>query len=461
MKNIVKNITNGTDLEINFPQYFEGMMDNYCRNSFVRFTMNYYTYYDSFIEENTNKNAKLVTLFERFNYLVDRFLLKPVNVAELADAIKEIDNIRNAVIADMKGVTSVVDILNMYEYCLNRVEYRFKEDDKYGIIKDEDFTREVMRYIVSDEDKMVISMKICDVVRQLPVRMLKARFLEYVYEGMKVYKGSEKKSLDDFMFMLRTASTIDVSSDAFSVSEDITEILEKLKNIDYKNITEDEYNSMSELLNYGASYIEKTASDYMLFQELVNDLYIILLAIPYVSANMEEKDICVKVINGINNTEEELEEYLMQLEGKQEEFAMFIEKYEYAFDIIDSSYADMLASLMLSHQYETLRLMEKLQSASIFIEFEEEEIASEKREPADEEYIEEMYKKFIEDYNMFVSLNSRSYIRAAMANILSGLPVFFANISEIQDYIYNAMVQCTDEAEKIACKEILYSLMED
>lgn len=461
MKNIIKNITNGTDLEVSFPQYFEGMMDNYCKNSYVRFTMNYYTYYDSFIEENANKNSNLVALFERFNYLVDKFILKPANVAELADAVKEIDDIRNNVISDMKGITSVVDILNMYEYCLNRVEYRFKEDDKYGKIKDEDFTRDVMRYIVSDEDKMVISMKICDVVRQLPVRMLKARFLEYVYEGMKVYKGSEKKSLDDFMYMLRTASTIDVSSDAFSVSEDMTEILEKLKGIDYKNITKDEYESMSELLNYGASYIERIASDYMLFQELVNDLYIILLAIPYVNSDMEEKNICIKVVNGINNTEEELEEYLMQLEGKQEEFALFIDKYEYVFDMIQSSYADMIASLMLSHQYESLRLMEKLQSASIFIEFEEEAVSVEKREPADEEYIEEMYKKFVEDYNMFVSLNSKAFTRAAMANILSGLPVFFSNVSEIQDYIYNAMVQCSDNAEKIACKEIMYSLMED
>jgi len=461
MKNIVNNITNGKDLEINFPQYFEGMMDNYCKNSYVRFTMNYYTYYDSFIEENANRNSKLEALFERFNYLVDKFVLKNPNVAELNDAIKEIDDIRNAVITDMKGITSVVDILNMYEYCLNRVEYRFKEDDKFGKIKDEDFTRDVMRYIVSDEDKMVISMKICDVVRQLPVRMLKARFLEYVYEGMKVYKGSEKKSLDDFMYMLRTAATIDVSSDAFTVSDDITEILEKLKNVDYKNISKDEYDSMSELLNYAATYIEKTASDYMLFQELVNDLYVILLAMPYVSMDCEEKDICKIIVENINNTDEELEEHLMKLEGKQEKYSSFIGKYEYIFDVIENSYTDLIGSLMLSHQYESLRLMEKLQSVSIFIEFEEEEVVEEQREAVTEDYVDEMYKKFTEDYNMFASLNSKAFVRAAMANILSGLPVFFGNISEIQDYIYNSMVGCSDEAEKIACKEILYSLMED
>lgn len=174
-----------------------------------------------------------------------------------------------------------------------------------------------------------------------------------------------------------------------------------------------------------------------------------------------KRSICAKIINGIDNTEEELEEFLMQLEGKQEKYSDFISKYAYGFDIIEETYLDMLQSLMLSHQFEALKLMDKLQSASIFIEFEEESVTDEKKETVSEEYIEEMYKKFTEDYNMFVSLNSKAFTRAAMANILSGLPVFFANISEIQDYIYNAMVQCTDKAEKQACKEVIYSLMED
>lgn len=460
MKNTVNNISNGKDLDISFPKYFGEMMDKYCKNSYVRFTMNYYTYFDSFLADD-NKNKNLNMLFERFNNIVDKFIVNNGKVSELSEVIKEIDDIRNQVITDMKGVTSVVDVLNMYEYCLNRVEYRFKEDDKYEKIKDEDFTRDVMRYIVSDEDKMVISMKICDVVRQLPVRMLKSRFLEYLYEGMKVYKGSEKKTLNDFMYMLRTSATIDVSSDAFNVSDDISEILEKLKSIDYRNITKDEYEAMAELLNYGATYIEKTASDYMLFQELVNDLYIILLAFSYVDSNIEERDICVNVVKNITDTEIEIEDYLVKLEGKQEEYSAFIEKYEYIYDMIDNTYSEMISSLMLSCQYNSLRLMDKLQSASIFIEFEDEIVSEEMKEPVDEEYIEEMYKKFIEDYNMFVSLNSKAFTRAAMASMLSSLPVFFTNVSEIQDYIYNAMVGCSDNAEKIACKEIIYSLMEE
>ncbi len=461
MKNAIKNISNGKDLEISLPKYLEGMMEVYCRNSYVRFTMNYYTYYDSFAEDTAYNNANLSTLFEGFNKIVEEFIVNQGDMSEIEDAIKKVDDIRNRVISDMKGVTSVVDILNMYEYCLNRIEYKFKEDDKYGRIKDEDFTRDVMKYIVSDEDKMVISMKICDVVRQLPVRMLKSRFLEYVYEGMKVYKGSEKKTLEDFMYMLRTSATIDVESNAFAVSEDISEILDKLKAVDYKNLTETEYEKMHELLNYGAAYIEKIAGDYMLFEELVNDLYIILLGLVYTKSNIEERDICGKVVKDIDNTDVELEDYLISLEGKQEAYSMFIEKYEYICDMIKQMYLDRISELELTGQYNYLGLMEKLQSASIFIEFEEEAVSEQMKEPVDEEYIEEMYKKFIEDYNMFVSLNSKAFTRAAMANILSGLPVFFSNISEIQEYIYNAMTGCGDDAEKTACKEIIYSLMEE
>lgn len=468
MKNVVNNISNGRDLEINIPRYFQEMMDKYSKNSYVRFTMNYYTYFESLKDGESVKNGRLNTLVQRFSHIVNKYLLEEGNVSQLFEAVKDVDNIRNDVIAHMKGVTSVVDILNMYEYCLNRVEYRFKEEDKYSKLKDEDVTRDVMKYIVAEEDNMVISMKICDILRQLPVRMTKARFFEYVKEGLKVYKGSEKKSLDDFMYMVRTSSTMDVSDDAFEVSSDITEILTKLKSVDYKNITGETYEEVIKMLNFAADYIERLSSDYMLFEELVNDLYVILLAMPYADNTSEDRKVCINVVKGVNNLlsetesldmDEEIEGYLMELEGRQEEYTSFIQKYEYVFDLIENSYVNIVESLMLSHQYESLKLMQKLQSASIFIEFNEENVEKE-AEYSDEEYIEKAYEEFTKDYKLFSEINQKLFTRAAMANILSGLPVFFTNLTELQDYIYNSLSQCSDQAEKTACKEILYSIIE-
>lgn len=49
--------------------------------------------------------------------------------------------------------------------------------------------------------------------------------------------------------------------------------------------------------------------------------------------------------------------------------------------------------------------------------------------------------------------------RAVMAQALSELPIFFNNISELQDYIYNTLSICNDKAEKLACIEIINGIM--
>lgn len=41
-----------------------------------------------------------------------------------------------------------------------------------------------------------------------------------------------------------------------------------------------------------------------------------------------------------------------------------------------------------------------------------------------------------------------------MSASIAELPVFFNNISELQDYIYNTLSVCNDKAEKLACIEI-------
>mgnify|MGYP000456010238 CR=1 FL=1 len=48
-----------------------------------------------------------------------------------------------------------------------------------------------------------------------------------------------------------------------------------------------------------------------------------------------------------------------------------------------------------------------------------------------------------------------------MSASIAELPVFFNNISELQDYIYNTLSVCNDKAEKLACIEILNGIMEE
>ena len=44
-------------------------------------------------------------------------------------------------------------------------------------------TNEIMHYILSDKDNVVINGKISEIVGQLPVRMLKDRFFEHIRDA--------------------------------------------------------------------------------------------------------------------------------------------------------------------------------------------------------------------------------------------------------------------------------------
>ena len=80
--------------------------------------------------------------------------------------------------------------------------------------------------------------------------------------------------------------------------------------------------------------------------------------------------------------------------------------------------------------------------------------------PVTDEYLNEQQTELIRQFGHLFEQNEKTINRAVMSVILSELPVFFNNISELQDYIYNNLSICTDKAEKLACIEILNGLME-
>ena len=69
-------------------------------------------------------------------------------------------------------------------------------------------TNEIMHYILSDKDNVVINGKISEIVGQLPVRMLKDRFFEHIRDAFTLYHGAGKDSIDDFYYTLSTSAML-------------------------------------------------------------------------------------------------------------------------------------------------------------------------------------------------------------------------------------------------------------
>ena len=327
---------------------------------------------------------------------------------------------------------------------------------------DEEFTRKIMKYIFDDEDTTIINSKICEIIGQLPIRMTKSKFFEYVNSGLDVYNQGEKSSLDDFVYRIRTSAILQEKEDYKLLYPEIHDTFEELDKYDLKNITEDEVNEFSEKLSELTTYIDDNVSANMMMQELINDVLLVL----YTSESQENDDItaiCSEVVSETNlmfigkfahKTNEELEAMFVKLEGKQEELYHNIMNYDIVDQILDKNKDDIIRN-NLEKTYEKVSRLPLLNSDSLFVEFDKKQ----DKDKVNEEYLEKvkenLYKEFIDKF-----ANSQRLIKKSiMSATLSELPVFFNNISELQDFLYNCLKGCTDMAEKKGCLEIISSMI--
>ena len=173
---IDNEIRKGKNLDVNIPKMFNYIADYYYTYSSVNLTMNYYSFYEFYIDESKNWSKEAKTILDSVNKVIYNNIVQDEHIdRELA--IKKIDGIRNVVMKHMNQLSAYVDIFDIYEYVLNRIEYRFRDSCEIDI-DDDDFARDILRYIFDTEDNNIINAKILDIIGQLPVRMTKQKFLE-------------------------------------------------------------------------------------------------------------------------------------------------------------------------------------------------------------------------------------------------------------------------------------------
>lgn len=458
MKKIVGDILKDKNIEENLKVYHKKYKEICNQYSLVRFAINYYTYYTMVSEDEGMLEYGNKEYIDEINEAVSNL----VSGAELASNINVLENMRQSIVNNMQDLTLFVDRFNIYEYALNRVEYRFK-DDQMPVFNDEMLTRKLMQFIFEDEDSVTVNNKISQIMGQIPVRLTKGKFFEMVSNGLSIYKGGTKESLKNFLYMLRTSAML---SDNDSMKDNfpyISEVFEEFEAIDFKTIDKSKYEEMSKLLVKTSEYIDDLVSVNMTLQALINDLLSVMYT--YDCKNDQTSTVtCTDIIKETNllftgkfahKSLDEIEEMFVQLEGIQEEIYPLLSSYDVT-EQIKECYSDKIEELGLADEYQVVYKLPKLNSDSIFAELE----LVEDDDVVDETYLEaEKEKLFIEYENVFV--NSDKMIRKAiMSATLSELPVFFNNISELQDFVFNNLTLCTDKAEKMACVEIFNQIME-
>ncbi len=453
MRQIINEISKGKNIDDNLKKYADGFSKINNKFAYIRLALNYYTFLQMQQDENDVISSDIVLELNKMNEVIADMSEEDISVVE---------DMRNNIIRKMQALTYYVDKYNVYEFAYNRVEYKYHDYDMPANYSDEEFTRKIMKYIFDDEDATIINSKICEIIGQLPIRMTKSKFFEYVNSGLDVYNQGEKSSLDDFVYRIRTSAILEEKEDYKLLYPEIHDTFEELDKYDLKNITEDEVNEFSEKLSELTAYIDDNVSANMMMQELINDVLLVL----YTLESQENDDItaiCSEVVSETNlmftgkfahKTNEELEAMFVKLEGKQEELYHNIMNYDIVDQILDKNKDDIIRN-NLEKTYEKVSRLPLLNSDSLFVEFDKKQ----DKDKVNEEYLEKvkenLYKEFIDKF-----ANSQRLIKKSiMSATLSELPVFFNNISELQDFVYNCLKGCTDMAEKKGCLEIISSMI--
>lgn len=461
MKNlgyIAGEITKGKNLSENLLKYGNGMCSMYNGLGFIKMSMNYYTVLD--IARDLQNDKDLLNMINRLNELVERFVEN--DECDDYEAFNEINSFREQIIEIMEVITAYVDRLRIYEHVLNRVEYRFNEGELDYDYYNTYMTNEIMHYILSDKDNVVINGKISEIVGQLPVRMLKDRFFEHIRDAFTLYHGAGKDSIDDFYYTLSTSAMLSGEA-GFDKFPDVYDIYNTLAGADYRNIDKDEYVRLKGALDIATEKMTDYADVYVLLTQVVNDALTVVLTRRNTLDRIEEienaKNVLSKTRNAYVTGErfEDISEDFAAFEGKQERILEAVSSGDYAIEYSLANFVDELKEYELLSAYNALSKTLKLQSGSDFVKLESEVFA----EIPDNSYADETAEKLIMELDDSFKNMNVMVKRAVMASVLSSLPVFFNNTEEIQAYINNSLMQCNDDAEQKAVVEIIKTMISD
>lgn len=460
--NILKEIKDGKNLEAALPKFGQDLINYYHEYGLIRLVMNYYTFYEVVRDKENPQVKNVKKLMKSIHTILKEGYLSEFNGEKNEKLIKKLDDSRTEIINKMQILTTYTDMLQIYEYVLNRLELKYVRT--IPKVEEETALKEIINFIFESKDNVVINSRIQEVIGQLPVRFTKTKYFDLLTNSLSVYEGSDKESLEDYVYVLKTAGMLYKPTGMTESFPNLVRLREELEGTDYDKLERKTYESLCKKLDKGALFIKDMTDIYVELEEIVNNLYVVLLTMPYVThIDGIAEESCQYILAALNQNfltssfnEENLIENLEKIEGRQEELGIFIEKQEEVLYDVRERHTSFIDSIMLGKVFWSLYTCQKLLSTSLFIDI----YKKEKNEVADRDCIAEVTRELIIEFKELFQGKNKQINRAIMANTMNKMPVFFNNSNEVVEYVMNSLAGCNDEAEKIASINIIRQLME-
>ncbi len=456
LSSAVRELTKGKKASENLAIYTKEFSALYSNMSHLRLAINYYTFSEIYYELSKDKREIVNEELKIVQQLIDTVILTKEPDFQKAENV--IVKLRSEIIAKMEILTAFTDRIQLYEYILNRVEYRFNESEYDDNYYRKNFEKDIYNYVINDRDNAVINMKLAMVMGELPMRLSKNKFFDILKDSFSIYKESEKGSVDDFAYRLRTAGGVYTPDGMDKYFAQLNKYLEDFAAVNYSEITKEQFEQLRTEMDTAGELVREYADTFVLITEIINDIYSIVLCngLVYDNDNKDKLTDIIsasqKVIEGDLEPDLELAEQFVMFEGVQERLGMLISSPESAMDKILEINEKVIEHIGMTNDFKKLDKISKLQSTSTFATLEEN---SALRELADDKYIKSTVDELITDFAKVFENNVRYYNRAVMAAVISNVPAYFNNLEEFKSYVHVALTQCSDAAEQKACMTLI------
>lgn len=471
VRNCIREVEKKNPTKESLEEFFHQSMLLHNQYARIKLMLEYYMFYEMVSEEINPYMNSVKDIVGELNRIIGGCFEKAPEEAERKKMAEELLSMREEVIARMKVLTAYVDRFVIYEYILNRIQYRFEE--KELLPDDQVFAQDLMNFILSGQDSAVVNDNIRVVLGQLPVRMTRTKYYEVIRNSISVYIGSDKSSLDGFLYMFRTNAMLYRDENEGKYFTEFLSVLEELEELDFENLSYELYQIYSEKIRTQAAKLNDISDLYMQIGQLINEMYTLCVTSLYVAEEplgemvirgvyslFQGEDTDVWEAEGLSDASEEeklyhLEESFAEIEGKQESFYDSLGLLETALPALLEGQEMLLKETGMRDRFWELKRLFLLISSSVFADLEEKK----EEKKVTEDMADRAAAELITDCKEFFKGTGRMVRRAVMANTLEKMPVFFGDAQEIADYIVNSLSQCDDEAEKYAAKQLLMDLM--
>ena len=454
---LMRDVRRENGSEAALKAFSQGMKETACGLASARLALNLVSFEESFRDPDQRLKPHPLTEESRSRM---RSLLTSFFDGTEGETAPGILALREENISHMALLSACADRFVIYEYVLNRQEYRFRNDRLPEDYSDAEQAEALLEQLKSIEDPSVRQTMLVSLVEQLPMRMTKARFFRILSEGLNSYCGSEREIAEELFGELRHAALLSLPEEAGQHYPALTAIMDELMKADYRNLDRETFFRLTELAGTGMEELNRQMGLVMLMQEVLNDAAVLCLC-GETGRNAGASALCRRILAEQETSGEAINEAiagdLEQLEGIQETESSGWLSFTASLEEIREVFRDSIRKAGLEEDYGILSDLGRLLSGSAYARLTGGQLQN--AVSADEAWVRDETLKLIAELEQQFSGLSRPVNRAIMAKMLSMLPLFVRSAEELEDYVLGSLQACTDEAEKLACLELAREIL--